>query len=825
VPPLKCLHPARREVAETLERNLSAFQLGKLALLLHLLSTPLSFALCYFPIIAHLPRPFPKLPLATRHKVLLWWSTSWVPDLRAGFKVLKSCILSTYYARTPTPELSVSTPGSPGSTGEGTPIRDGAVDQPSNPTWPLIGYPGDEFKRRGITVSNDYLRAEGVLEGSVVSLAGPAGDPLDWDGGGTFQATMYLSEEMLRRGWKARGAFDEEKAWIMAAEKDKSRRPCHLVVDCDVVVAGSGAGGSVAASVLAEAGMRVAVIEKSSWQPARTLPREEAHGFRTMYERSGFLTTDDGGVGILAGATLGGGTTINWGASWRTPEHIRKEWSETYGCADFANDVFDTAVEQVCERMGVRDSGFSFGPADQVFMDALERMGCQAGPMPRNCQAPAGECSQFCAFGCPSGHKRDAPSTWLADACRHRAVCFTEAFAVRIVTRPRVSPSGQRAREVVGLLVEHRPWPAAVAGSGGPEPAFRIFFRCDKVFAANGAIGTPALLLRSGVEGNGHVGKHLKLHPAQVVWGQFGDDFRSYRAGSRSSDGDNVVKSGMDAPVSAGLLSVKDMSPRYATLRDIEDLACPNGQSVRSNSAAPEGAGRVGMWSGTMFSAFSVEVAQWGREDNHGPMMAVPVGHPGIIAALLPWTSPAQHRLAMSRLDRTALFLVYQRDRGEGSVTLDDNGQPSVQYWPCLEDRRDMTRAMILGLKSLVASGAERIGTLTQSNESECVLRGDGARDVNQYLANVARFGVQYLRTPVLSAHQMGSARMGGDPAQSVFDPNGESWEVKGLFVSDTSAFPSATGANPMVTAMALAHMVATKAAKESSLQKFTKNC
>ena len=39
---------------------------------------------------------------------------------------------------------------------------------------------------------------------------------------------------------------------------------------------------------------------------------------------------------------------------------------------------------------------------------------------------------------------------------------------------------------------------------------------------------------------------------------------------------------------------------------------------------------------------------------------------------------------------------------------------------------------------------------------------------------------------------------MGSDPASSAFDPEGESWDVAGLFVCDTSAFPSATGANPM---------------------------
>ena len=59
------------------------------------------------------------------------------------------------------------------------------------------------------------------------------------------------------------------------------------------------------------------------------------------------------------------------------------------------------------------------------------------------------------------------------------------------------------------------------------------------------------------------------------------------------------------------------------------------------------------------------------------------------------------------------------------------------------------------------------------------------------------------------TAHQMGSCRMGSDPAESVADGRGELHDTKGVWIGDASAFPTAPGVNPMVTIMSLAHRTA----------------
>ncbi|CAK9327779.1 unnamed protein product [Citrullus colocynthis] len=54
------------------------------------------------------------------------------------------------------------------------------------------------------------------------------------------------------------------------------------------------------------------------------------------------------------------------------------------------------------------------------------------------------------------------------------------------------------------------------------------------------------------------------------------------------------------------------------------------------------------------------------------------------------------------------------------------------------------------------------------------------------------------LLTPIFSAHQMGSCRMGIGAKDYVVNQRWEIWEVERLFIADSSIFQSALGVNPM---------------------------
>jgi choline dehydrogenase-like flavoprotein len=55
------------------------------------------------------------------------------------------------------------------------------------------------------------------------------------------------------------------------------------------------------------------------------------------------------------------------------------------------------------------------------------------------------------------------------------------------------------------------------------------------------------------------------------------------------------------------------------------------------------------------------------------------------------------------------------------------------------------------------------------------------------------------------SRHVMGTARMGDDPATSVFDPWQRAWDVENLVCCDSSVFPTSAGYGPTLTLVALA--------------------
>src|SRR5262249_39768935 len=84
-----------------------------------------------------------------------------------------------------------------------------------------------------------------------------------------------------------------------------------------------------------------------------------------------------------------------------------------------------------------------------------------------------------------------------------------------------------------------------------------------------------------------------------------------------------------------------------------------------------------------------------------------------------------------------------------------------------------------------------------------------GAAAVESALDELSVSTLEPHRMFMMTAHQMGTCRMGGDAAKHPVTPEGETREVKQLFVADASVFPTCSGANPMPSIQTLAHHTA----------------
>jgi choline dehydrogenase-like flavoprotein len=151
------------------------------------------------------------------------------------------------------------------------------------------------------------------------------------------------------------------------------------------------------------------------------------------------------------------------------------------------------------------------------------------------------------------------------------------------------------------------------------------------------------------------------------------------------------------------------------------------------------------------------------------------------------------------------VFLI--RDHGSGRVTIDADGNP-IHTYP-FDDGLDLANFR-QGLRTMAimheAAGAQEILTL---HRKPVRWRRSSGEAIDAFAGRVVAAPLSPFEHATFSLHHMGSARMGKDPSTSVAGPWGELHDTPGVWIGDASAFPTASGTNPMLTTMALAHRTA----------------
>lgn len=264
---------------------------------------------------------------------------------------------------------------------------------------------------------------------------------------------------------------------------------------CNQLILGSGPGGSVVFERLADAGLFPTIVDEGM--------AVDDNSFRESPAVSTFKNYRHGGISPILSSpifahgeakVLGGGSTINGGLMWRTPENIKKEWREPLRNNGINDQEVYKYFDKIDHYMRIENQ------------EHLHDLDLDSGKLMSACRelkwyfAPARRAVQLCkrsnqcGAGCPTGAKRT-----MVKSCLKRGI----VNGGKIKTQLRVDKLIVRNNRVVEVRCVDLSKTRYRSVSIIPKDVFLSF----------GALETPKLLLRSKILASKslRLGLHLNL--------------------------------------------------------------------------------------------------------------------------------------------------------------------------------------------------------------------------------------------------------------------------------------------------------------------------
>ena len=263
-----------------------------------------------------------------------------------------------------------------------------------------------------------------------------------------------------------------------------------VTLDTDVLIIGSGAGGSVTAAVLAQAGRDVTVVEEGPWIDPDAMEPFSLEEMAAKYRHRPAAALGAPAIAYAEGRCVGGSTEINSGLYHRLPAYLTEAWRDEYRIDEFDPDTLDAYAERIEQELAVSRLPGAPPTSSALLERGATKLGWQAMEFARVFRYDAAGRGVKQTMTRTLLPRAIAAGATVIDNCRVRRVLVRDGRAV-----------GVRCRRTEDGRVHD------------------LTIRAGHVFVCGGAIQTPALLHRSGIRAR--VGSGLKVHPMIKIAARF----------------------------------------------------------------------------------------------------------------------------------------------------------------------------------------------------------------------------------------------------------------------------------------------------------------